>query len=762
MLRENMVTTSAERRNELALRTVLLILASGWVCFADDTPPEKPAAREAAAAPLERPDVTAGQFVTISGPVDDAVLARVQNAALRLQSDAAGSERPPVLVLHIEPAASPVHQALALAKFLASGKSAPVKTVAWIPSPLQGTQAAIALACQEIVLHPEAGLGDIDRSRSLDDDDKSAILEIVQKRNQPKLPLSLVRAMLNPQDEVWNVRLDDAQTRIVSRDELQALRDAGRSIDRADVVKAAGDRGLFSAAVLRDLGLVATHTASTRIEVAELYKLSREALRERIDGLDRRTTQRIVVKGDVSPMMESFAERQIDRAVASGVKLLIFEIESPGGFTHSGLTLAARIADLSDRKIRTVAYIPKRALSAAAFIAFGCDEICMLPEASIGDAGTMEIGKGGQFERVPEKIVSHIKAELRTLAERKNRPPALLEAMVDRKLIVYRATNRQTGREWFVSEAEITESPELWERGPPVRETDGELLLTVNGTRAHELRLAEPPVEDWEELVSRLGLPPGEVVPLAEQNWVDRTVFVLNLSGVTVLLLLIGIACMYLEIHFFTGILGILAVTCFGLFFWSKMLGGTAGGLEVVLFLIGAACLAMEILVIPGFGVFGVSGILLLLVSLIMAGTHWGAGLNMDMTVASAGRMAGQLAAVGTGIIVLIAVLGRVLPNTPMFDRLVLTPPDYSATHGREEPRLRRDLAAGPTPAAPLQIGAVGVAQTMLRPAGKIRVGSDLYDAESDGQFISPETPVEVIDIVEKRIVVAPRRSITA
>ena len=95
-------------------------------------------------------------------------------------------------------------------------------------------------------------------------------------------------------------------------------------------------------------------------------------------------------------------------------------------------------------------------------------------------------------------------------------------------------------------------------------------------------------------------------------------VFWLNKTWVTVLLVMLGIVFIYMELHFMNGMCGILATLCFALFFWSRALGGTAGWLEVILFVIGLGCIAMEIFVIPGFGVFGISGGILVIASLVL------------------------------------------------------------------------------------------------------------------------------------------------
>ena len=71
------------------------------------------------------------------------------------------------------------------------------------------------------------------------------------------------------------------------------------------------------------------------------------------------------------------------------------------------------------------------------------------------------------------------------------------------------------------------------------------------------------------------------------------------------------------------GIGGLLSGLCFALFFWSRFLGGTAGWLEVILFLAGVIFVAMEFFVIPGFGLAGLSGLALVIASVLMASQHF-------------------------------------------------------------------------------------------------------------------------------------------
>ena len=441
--------------------------------------------------------------------------------------------------------------------------------------------------------------------------------------------------------------------------------------------------------------------------------------------------------------------RQIDRAVAEEAQAIVFEIDSPGGLLIASITLANAIANLDEKKIRTIAYVPQQAISGAAIIALGCDEIYLRPDAKIGDAGPIEMRAGQQFERAPEKILSPLKVALRELAEKKHRPVAICEAMADRSMKVFQVTHRDNGQVWYMSELDIHAANGEWIRGGQLRETNGELLFTANGIRANELKLAEAPVNDLDDLKSRIGIAPSiKLVPIAK-TWVDRLVFTLNHPGMVMLMIVLGVALIYLELHFMTGILGILSVLCFSLFFWSNFMGGTAGWLEVVLFVLGIGCLGLEIFVIPGFGVFGVSGILLVLASLIMAGHSW--TFDRATNIEELTWQTGQVM-VSFGVVFAIGIaIARFLPSMPGFDSMILGPPGTNA----EEPRLR--LETSPARSGfheGVSIGEVGTAITMLRPSGKARFSDRVVDVISEGPFIHANVDLEVVSVTGNRIVV--------
>ena len=208
-----------------------------------------------------------------------------------------------------------------------------------------------------------------------------------------------------------------------------------------------------------------------------------------------------------------------------------------------------------------------------------------------------------------------------------------------------------------------------------------------------------------------------------------------------------GLVAIYIELHTMTGLFGLASALCFGVFFWSKVLGGTAGGLEILLFLMGVGCLLLEFLVIPGFGVFGVTGVLLVLASIIMASQTFGhlgpQASDLNESLKTMKIFGGAV----LGVVVTAVALAKYLPSIPLFSDMILTPPSESDLSA---PRLKPELVSG---TANL-IGQSGVAMTLLRPSGKAEIGGNYVDVISEGEFIPEGTPIQVVECSGKKVVV--------
>jgi membrane-bound serine protease (ClpP class) len=461
-------------------------------------------------------------------------------------------------------------------------------------------------------------------------------------------------------------------------------------------------------------------------------------------------------EGEISTLNEQFFYRALGDAKSRGADLVIVEINSPGGLLDESLNLAHRLRDVD--WARTVAYVPNEAISGGAIMALGCDEIVMDENAQIGDAGAIYMDQLWFFQYADAKTRTYLTGQVRTLAEAKGRPPLLAEAMVDKDLVVHRVRDLQTNEERLMSQEQLdkAEDPARWEKIERIEESAGGRYLQLSGRRAVELKLADANADDVDDLVRRYKLsgPP----PVIQWGWVDTTVMILTHWITTVLLIIVGLVALYIELTS-PGISvgGLIAGLCFVLFFWSHFMGGTAGILEIILFLAGVVFLGVEIFVIPGTGVTGVMGVLLIVASLVLASQTFvipTSGHDVKSLIYSLAVVVGALG----GFVLAVMIFGRHMGSLPVFNRLILRPPsadqlDEDLAADDETPAEGKPKLAAGGVFAP-QVGDYGVADSPLRPAGKVRFGEEFVDVVTDGTFVDAGQQVRVIQSVGNRIVV--------
>jgi membrane-bound ClpP family serine protease len=173
--------------------------------------------------------------------------------------------------------------------------------------------------------------------------------------------------------------------------------------------------------------------------------------------------------------------------------------------------------------------------------------------------------------------------------------------------------------------------------------------------------------------------------------------------------------------------------------------------LAVLLFLLGLILIGVEIFVIPGFGVTGISGILMLLVSLALVTLDKKPETSQEWV-----NFGGTLSLLGfslVGAIIVAMLLARSLPSLPYAHRLVLQPPGEAAAV-MEEAGLADTAADRLSPAMLALLGAIGVAVTPLRPAGMARFGDDFVDVVAEGSYVEAGLRVQVIEIEGNRVTV--------
>jgi membrane-bound serine protease (ClpP class) len=216
---------------------------------------------------------------------------------------------------------------------------------------------------------------------------------------------------------------------------------------------------------------------------------------------------------------------------------------------------------------------------------------------------------------------------------------------------------------------------------------------------------------------------------------------------VTALLLVIGMVGIFKELAAPGTFLGMsLAGLCFALFFWSRYLSGTSGALEIVLFAAGLAFLAVELFVLPGFGVSGVLGILLLLGSLVLACQNFIVP-ETERELLTLGTTVLLVAGSSLAFLAVAATMVSYIGSIPLLNRLVLAPPTADAIAADTDPSK---VAAPLT----LQVGDRGTAETPLRPAGRACFAGEFFDVVSHGDFIPRGTAIRIIEFDAHRIVV--------
>lgn len=412
----------------------------------------------------------------------------------------------------------------------------------------------------------------------------------------------------------------------------------------------------------------------------------------------------VPIEGMIDLGLAPFVGRVLGEAAQAGAAAVILEINTFGGRVDA----AVQIRDaLLNSKVRTVAFVNKRAISAGALISLAAENIVMAGGGTIGAATPVQMGQSGEAAQpVAEKTVSYVRKEFRATAESRKRPPLLAEAMVDADVAIRGVI----------------------EKGK---------LLTLTTEEALKHKLADFRADTLESALEQLGLGGAELRRVSP-NWAEHLVRWLTHPVLSSLLISIGMLGIFVGLR--TGDFGIaggIGIASLALFFWGHWLVQLAGWEELLLALSGVVLLALEVFVIPGFGVAGVLGIVALLASLILSLV--GAGDTSEVVLLAAGRVVFSL------LIALAASLAvlRFLPRLPFGRRLIL------------ETGLGAGQAYGSAPDSDLRwLGKQGRAASTLRPAGIAEIEGERVDVVSDGELIDAGAVIEVTRVDGNRIVV--------
>lgn len=395
----------------------------------------------------------------------------------------------------------------------------------------------------------------------------------------------------------------------------------------------------------------------------------------------------IPITGTVDEGMAHLVQRSVDEANNEGASAIVLDVNSPGGLVSSAFEIRDALFAAHEP---VVAYVGERAYSAAALITLSASRILMAPGASIGAA-----------EPIPptEKMISALRAEFESTAQRNHRDPKIAGAMVDKRVDV----------------------PDYKRSGA---------ILTLNTEDAVRARIADGTASSLDTALAEVHLSglPREVegFTLAEQIARFATDPI-----VSSLLLTIGMLGLLIEMQTLHGIAGVIGVGALALFFGTHIYAGFSNGLVVALAVLGLLGILWELHVVPGHGLPGILGAVALLVAVLLA-----FGLPFFFVAIEVLATAIVLTVIAFSLTV------RAVPQNAWAHRLALAAaqgPEYvtSGDYG--------DLR-----------GRVGTAASFLRPAGIASIDGRRVDVLTEGEFIAQGTPIRVTRVEGARVFVQP------
>ena len=376
---------------------------------------------------------------------------------------------------------------------------------------------------------------------------------------------------------------------------------------------------------------------------------------------------RIRLDQDIDKSSQRLVTLGLEKALEADSDYILLDLDTYGGAVDAADSIRSAILRCP---VPVVAYVNMQAASAGALISIACDSIYMKTGSSIGAATVVD--QTGNV--MPDKYQSFMRGMMRSTAQATGRDPKIAESM-----------------------------------------TDTANVLTLTPSEAIEVGYCEGIAESYTEVAALVaGDDAFEVRNMSDDmTWLDKLIqFLLNpfLQSIFMMMIVGGI---FVEIRtpgiglpLLTAVVGAL------LYFAPAYLGHLAEYWEILLFVVGLILVGLEIFVIPGFGVAGISGIVLVVLSLALAMVDntelwtWEGKLNLEPILRPAGLVIISATAAIFGSVWLV----KKLYATRSFDHIAL----------RQEMKAS-DGFTGVVSGLESLVGEEVVVFTDMRPSGKVK-----------------------------------------
>lgn len=409
---------------------------------------------------------------------------------------------------------------------------------------------------------------------------------------------------------------------------------------------------------------------------------------------------RIRLDMDIDKAAQRKVVTGLQKAIEADADVVLLDLDTYGGAVDAADSIRSAILRYEKP---VVAYVNMQAASAGALISIACDSIYMKTGSSIGAATVVD--QSGNV--MPDKYQSFMRGMMRSTAQAKGRNPEIAEAMVDTAGV-------------------LSLTPE-----------EAVKVGYCEGIYENEVEVAEAVSGDKEFVIKNME---------DDMTWLDRLIqFLLNplLQSIFMMMIIGGI---FVEIR--TPGIGLPLVTAIVgalLYFAPGYIGHLAEHWEILMFVVGLVLIGLEIFVIPGFGVCGISGIVIVVISLALAMVdnvefhRWDGTFSLEPVLMPLGIVIISSAAAVFGSVWLV----RKLYPTRTFDHIAL----------RQEMKASEGFT-GVVSGLETLVGETVEVFSDMRPSGKVKTsdGRILEATLKFGGFASKGQPLKVLSAEQGRL----------
>jgi membrane-bound serine protease (ClpP class) len=412
------------------------------------------------------------------------------------------------------------------------------------------------------------------------------------------------------------------------------------------------------------------------------------------------------IKEEIAPPVWRTTRMALDEAKTIGADIILIHMNTYGGMLESADSIRTAILQ---SPIPVWVFIDNNAASAGALISIACDSIYMRSGANIGAATVVD--QTGQV--VPDKYQSYMRSMMRSTAEATNRDPDIAQAMVDPRVSI-----------------------------PGI--SDSGQVVTFTATEALKYGFCDGVAESVSAVISMNNLPNVKVVR-QELSATDKLIGFLTKPYISGLLIMLIIGGLYFELQSpGIGFALIVSLSAAALYFAPLYIEGLAANWEILLFVIGLVLIALEIFVIPGFGVAGFSGIALAVIGLTLSLIS---NIGFEFQGIPYVRVIESLfivvIAAFLSIIASFYVTSRLFGHRTIFGDLALVSTQQSGMGYVSSDVHYTEM-----------IGKTGVAYTILRPAGKVEIDGEIFDAVAQTGYIEKGQQVVTLKYENSQLIV--------